>query len=39
MPILEAMACGCPVVTSDLYACREVAGDAAILVNPLMLEI
>ena len=34
MPILEAMACGCPVVTSIFYACREVAGDAAVLVNP-----
>jgi glycosyltransferase involved in cell wall biosynthesis len=34
MPIVEAMACGCPVVTSDRGACAEVAGDAAILVNP-----
>ena len=34
LPIIEAMACGCPVITSNLTACPEVAGDAAILVNP-----
>ncbi len=34
MPILEAMACGCPVLTSEQTACREVAGDAALLVDP-----
>ena len=34
LPILEAMACGCPVMTSDNSACKEIAGDAAILVNP-----
>lgn len=34
MPVLEAMACGSPVITSNRYACSEVAGDAAILVNP-----
>jgi glycosyltransferase involved in cell wall biosynthesis len=34
MPILEAMACGCPVITSNVTACPEVAGDAALLVNP-----
>lgn len=34
LPILEAMACGTPVITSDCSAMPEVAGDAAILVNP-----
>jgi len=34
MPILEAMACGCPVITSNVTACPEIAGDAALLVNP-----
>lgn len=34
MPILEAMACGCPVVTSNGSACAEVAADAALLVDP-----
>lgn len=33
-PILEAMACGCPVVTSDRGSMREIAGDAAVLVDP-----
>jgi len=33
-PILEAMACGCPVITSNVSSMPEVAGDAAILVNP-----
>lgn len=34
LPILEAMASGCPVVTSNVSSMPEVAGDAAILVNP-----
>jgi glycosyltransferase involved in cell wall biosynthesis len=34
MPVLEAMACGCPVITSDVSSLPEVAGDAAILVPP-----
>ena len=34
LPILEAMACGVPVVTSDRYSMPEVAGEAAILVDP-----
>ncbi|MHB8079377.1 MAG: glycosyltransferase family 4 protein [Candidatus Krumholzibacteriia bacterium] len=33
-PILEAMAAGLPVLTSDRGAMREVAGDAALLVDP-----
>jgi O-antigen biosynthesis alpha-1,2-mannosyltransferase len=34
MPVLEAMAAGLPVVTSNRSALPEVAGDAALLVNP-----
>lgn len=33
-PILEAMACGCPVVTSNFGSMAELAGEAAILVDP-----
>jgi glycosyltransferase involved in cell wall biosynthesis len=33
-PLLEAMAVGTPVVTSDLSSMPEVAGDAAVLVDP-----
>jgi glycosyltransferase involved in cell wall biosynthesis len=38
MPILEAMASGCPVITSNISAMPEVAGDAALLVNPQSVE-
>ena len=34
LPILEAMACGCPVLTSTRSCMPEVAGDAAELVDP-----
>jgi glycosyltransferase involved in cell wall biosynthesis len=34
LPVLEAMACGTPVITSNISSLPEVAGDAAILVNP-----
>lgn len=34
LPILEAMACGCPVVCSDRASLPEVAGEAAIIVDP-----
>jgi glycosyltransferase involved in cell wall biosynthesis len=38
LPILEAMACGTPVVTSNITAMPEVAGDAALLINPTSVE-
>ena len=38
LPILEAMACGCPVVTSNRGSMAEVAGDAAIFVDPDSVE-
>lgn len=38
LPILEAMACGAPVLTSNSGAMSEVAGDAAQLVDPLSVE-
>ncbi len=38
LPILEAMASDCPVVTSNVSAMPEVAGDAAVLIDPLQVE-
>lgn len=38
LPILEAFACGCPVVTSDISSMAEVAGGAAALVDPYKTE-
>jgi glycosyltransferase involved in cell wall biosynthesis len=38
LPILEAMACGTPVLTSDCSSLPEVAGDAAVLVDPCSQE-
>lgn len=34
MPIVEAMACGTPVITSDVSSMPEIAGNAAILIDP-----
>ncbi len=34
IPIIEAMACGCPVITSNNSSMKEIAGNAAILVDP-----
>lgn len=38
VPIVEAMACGTPVITSNCSAMPEVAGNAAILVDPYSVE-
>ena len=38
MPIIEAMACGAPVITSNSSALKEVAGGAAVLVDPLSVR-
>ena len=34
LPVIEAMACGCPVITSNISSLPEVSGDAALLVDP-----
>jgi alpha-1,3-rhamnosyl/mannosyltransferase len=34
LPVLEAMACGCPVVCARSSSLPEVAGDAALFVDP-----
>lgn len=38
LPLLEAMACGTPVVTSNTTALPEVSGGAALLVDPTSVE-
>jgi glycosyltransferase involved in cell wall biosynthesis len=38
LPALEALACGAPVVTAGVSSLPEVAGDAAVLVDPLSVE-
>lgn len=34
IPLTEAMACGTPILTSDVNGLKEIAGDAALLINP-----
>jgi glycosyltransferase involved in cell wall biosynthesis len=38
IPIVEAMASGCPVVTSTSFSMPEIAGEAALLVDPYDIE-
>jgi len=38
VPIVEAFQCGVPVITSNVTSMPEVAGDAALLVNPFSVE-
>lgn len=38
LPVVEAMACGTPTLISDTPALREVAGDAAVRVDPRSVE-
>jgi glycosyltransferase involved in cell wall biosynthesis len=38
LPVLEAMAAGCPVVTADRYGTKELAEGAAVLVDPESVE-
>lgn len=38
LPVLEGMACGTPVITSNLSSLPEVAGEAALLVDPYQVD-
>lgn len=38
LPVIESMACGCPVITSSVSVLPETAGDAAVLCNPAKVE-
>ena len=38
LPVLEAMACGAPVLTSRTTSIPEIVGDAALLIDPLRME-
>jgi glycosyltransferase involved in cell wall biosynthesis len=38
IPITEALACGRPIITSNAYGLKELAGDAALLVDPGSVE-
>jgi glycosyltransferase involved in cell wall biosynthesis len=36
IPIIEAFCCECPVICSNTTSCPEIAGDAALLVDPMI---
>jgi glycosyltransferase involved in cell wall biosynthesis len=38
IPVLEAMACGCPVITSNISSLPEVVGEAGMLVDPYNVQ-
>jgi glycosyltransferase involved in cell wall biosynthesis len=38
LPVAEALACGCPIVTSERSPMAEIAGDDAVLVDPLDVD-
>lgn len=38
IPLIEAMACGAPTITSNLSSLPEIAGDAALLVDPYSVD-
>nr|WP_321487300.1 glycosyltransferase family 1 protein [uncultured Draconibacterium sp.] len=38
LPVIESMACGCPVITSNASCLPETAGDAAVLCSPQNIE-
>ena len=38
LPVIEAMSCGCPVITSNTSSLKEVAKNAALTVNPYQRE-
>lgn len=38
LPIIEAQACGCPILTSNITSCPEIAGEGAVIINPYSEE-
>lgn len=38
IPVIEAMACGCPVIASNISSLPEISGDAAQLVDPYSID-